>query len=502
MTPEEFRKYGRQVVDWIADYWERVESLPVRSQVEPGEVRRRLPAHPPEQGEPFEALLADMDRVVLPGVTHWQHPRFFAYYPANASGPAVLGDLLSSGLGVQGMLWATSPACTELEQLTLDWLAELLGLPDQFGSDGPGGGVIQDAASTSVLVALTAALQRASSGSVRAGGAGGRYAVYASAEAHSAIDKAVVIAGLGERALRKVEVDPETQAMNPAHVRRLIEADSAAGVTPVMVVATVGTTSTGAIDPVGAIGEICREHAGRARKAGERGKHGIWLHVDAAYAGVAAVCPELRWVNEGAEYADSYATNPHKWLLTNFDCNAFWVTDRRDLVAALSVLPEFLRNKASESGAVVDYRDWQIPLGRRFRALKLWAVIRWYGAEGLRAHIRRHVDLAAEFAALVQSDDRFELVAPHPLSLVCFRLRTTDGTDQDRANLDLMERLNASGDLYLTHTKVGGRVALRMAIGGTHTEHHHVTQAWQHISDAVATSALSVTADASGLGLG
>ncbi|MBO0814923.1 MAG: aminotransferase class V-fold PLP-dependent enzyme [Actinobacteria bacterium] len=476
MTPEEFRKHGRQVVDWIADYWERVESLPVRSQAEPGEVRRRLPAHPPERGEPFEALLADMDRVVLPGVTHWQHPRFFAYYPANASGPAVLGDLLSSGLGVQGMLWATSPACTELEQLTLDWLAELLGLPGRFGSDGPGGGVIQDTASSSVLVALAAALQRASSGSVRADGAGGRYAVYASAEAHSAIDKAVVIAGLGERALRKVEVDPHTQAMDPRQLRRLVEADTAAGVTPVMVMATVGTTSTAAIDPVGAIGEICREH-------------GIWLHVDAAYAGVAAVCPELRWVNEGAEYADSYATNPHKWLLTNFDCDAFWVADRADLVAALSILPEFLRNRASESGAVVDYRDWQIPLGRRFRALKLWAVIRWYGAEGLRAHIRRHVDLAAEFAALVRSDDRFELAAPHPLGLVCFRLRAAGPADRDRANLDLMERLNGAGDLYLTHTKVGGGVVLRMAIGGTRTERRHVTQAWQHICDAVTASA-------------
>jgi aromatic-L-amino-acid/L-tryptophan decarboxylase len=473
MTPEEFRRHGREVVDWIADYWERMESLPVRSTVKPGEIRDRLPARPPERGEPFEAVLADMDQVVVPGVTHWQHPRFFAYFPSNASGPAVLGDLLAAGLGVQGMMWVTGPACTELEQVVLDWLAELLGLPDRFRGDGAGGGVIQDTASSATLVALVAALHRVTGGEVRRTGARGRYAVYASTQAHSSIDKALVIAGLGEDALRRVRADPVSLALDPAHLRELIEADRAAGVTPVMALATVGTTSTAAIDPVAAMGEVCRAE-------------GLWLHVDAAYAGVAAVCPELRWVNDGMEYADSYATNPHKWLLTNFDCDAFWVADRAPLLGALSVLPEYLRNAASESGEVVDYRDWQIPLGRRFRALKLWAVIRWYGAEGLRAHIRRHVELAEVFADLVRADPRFEVVAPHPLSLVCFRLerpgRTAAESDQD--NMELMRALNDSGELYLTHTQVAGRVALRLAIGGTHTRREHVEYAWDRIRAA------------------
>lgn len=494
MTPEEFRRHGRQVVDWIADYWARVESLPVRPEAAAGETRKLLPAHPPEQPEPFEALLGDLDRIVLPGILHWQHPRFFGYFPANASGPAVLGDLISSGLGVQGMLWATSPACTELEQQVLDWLTELLGLEDRFRSDGPGGGVIQDTASSSVLVALVAALHRATGGTARTAGVAGagqaarvagtgqaagpaRYAVYASEQAHSCVDKAVVIAGLGERALRKVRADPDTLALDPAHLRALVAADAAAGVLPVMAVATVGTTSTAAIDPVRAIGEVCRAD-------------GIWLHIDAAYAGVAAVCPELRWVNDGVgEFADSYATNPHKWLLTNFDCDAFWVADRVPLLAALSILPEYLRNAASESGQVVDYRDWQIPLGRRFRALKLWAVIRWHGAEGLRRHIRRHVGLAAELATWISADERFELAAPwaggqRGLSLVCFRLRATPETipqQGDALNLALMERLNGSGGLFLTHTRIGGRVTLRLAIGGTFTEHRHVEQAWNLI---------------------
>jgi aromatic-L-amino-acid/L-tryptophan decarboxylase len=465
MTPEEFRAYGRQVVDWIADYYERLESFPVLSQVAPGAIRAALPVDPPELGEPFADVLADLDRVILPGITHWQHPSFFAYFPANASGPAILGDLLASGLGVQGMLWATSPAATELETHVLDWLATLLGLPERFRSDGPGGGVIQHTASDAALVALLAALHRATGGrSEHAGIAAGRYAVYTSGQTHSSIEKACRVVGLGAAALRKIDVDPDMLAARPAHLRELIARDVANGVIPVLVVASVGATGTGAVDPVRELATIAREH-------------GAWLHVDAAWAGVAAVAPELRWLNDGVELADSYCTNPHKWLLTNFDCDAFWVADRAALIGALSILPEYLRNSATESGAVIDYRDWHVPLGRRFRALKLWAVIRWYGAEGLRAHIRGHVALAQEFASWVAADERFELVAPHPLALVTFRLRA--GDDATRA---LMEHANASGELYLTHTLVNGNIALRLSIGSPLTEHRHVQAAWQALS--------------------
>ncbi len=456
MTPEEFRAYGRQVVDRIADYWESVESLPVRSAVLPGDVTAALPAHPPETGEPFEAVLADLDRVVLPGLTHWQHPSFFAYFPANASGPAVLGDLLSSGLGVQGMLWATSPAVTELETVMMDWLAELLDLPERFR----GHGVIQDTASSAVLCAVLAALHRVSGGSVRVDGVRQPYAVYLSPETHSAGEKAVRIAGLGDAAIRVLDVDPDALSVTADSLRAAVDADLAAGITPLLVLATVGTTSTTAVDPVRALGELCREK-------------GIWLHVDAAYAGVATVCPELRWLNDGLELADSYATNPHKWLLTNFDCDAFWVADPDTLVGALSVLPEFLRNAATESGAVIDYRDWQVPLGRRFRALKLWAVLRWYGAEGLREHIRTGVGLAQEFAGWVRQDPRFEVVAPHPLGLVC--LRVVAG---DEASEALLEAVNGSGEAYLSHTRVHGHYVLRVSIGATLTERRHVQALW------------------------
>jgi aromatic-L-amino-acid decarboxylase len=456
MTPEEFRKHGHEVVDWIADYWARVESLPVGARVRPGDVAASLPSTPPERGEPFSSVLADLDRVILPGITHWQHPAFFAYFPANASGPGVLGDLLSSGLGVQGMLWATSPAVTEVETVVLDWLAELLDLPAAFRRHG----VIQDTASSSLLCALLAALHRISGGSVRTDGVRERYAVYLSPETHSAGEKAVRIAGLGDAAIRLLEVDESSLSVTADSLRAAVAADRAAGVTPLFVVATVGTTSTTAIDPVRALGQLCREE-------------GIWLHVDAAYAGVATVCPELRWLNDGLELADSYATNPHKWLLTNFDCDAFWVADPDALVGALSVLPEFLRNSATESGAVIDYRDWQVPLGRRFRALKLWTVLRWYGAEGLREHIRTGVGLAQQLAAWARADPRFEVVAPHPLGLVCLRL-----VAGDEATEALLAAVNESGQAYLSHTRVNGRYALRVAIGGTFTERRHVESLW------------------------
>jgi aromatic-L-amino-acid decarboxylase len=462
MSPDEFREYGRKAVDWIAVYREQVESLPVLSPAEPGALRAALPSDPPERGESFDAVLRDMDELVLPGITHWQHPSFFAYFPSNASGPSILGDLLASGLGVQGMLWATSPAATELETHVLDWFATLLDLPEQFRSTGTGGGVIQHTASDSALVALRAALHRVSGGQTeRAGVGAGKYAVYCSTQTHSSVEKACRVAGLGTDALRKIDIDPATLSMNPTLLRESVEDDVRRGITPTLIVGTIGTTSTGAIDPIRELGQIAREH-------------GTWLHVDAAWAGVAAVAPEFRWINDGIELADSYDTNPHKWLLTNFDCSTFWVADRAPLIDAMSILPEYLRNTASESGDVIDYRDWHVPLGRRFRALKLWSVIRWYGAEGLREHVRNGVALAQEFAGWVAADDRFELAAPHELALVTFRLKS--GDDASRA---LMETVNASGEMYLTHTVVDGRFALRMAIGATATAQRHVQSAWE-----------------------
>ncbi|MBO2452648.1 aspartate aminotransferase family protein [Actinomadura barringtoniae] len=485
MTPEEFRRYGKQVIDWIADYQEKVEAYPVLSQARPGDVLAGLPEHPPERGEGFEDLLADLDRVIMPGVTHWQHPSFFAYFPSNATGPAILGDLLSAGLGVQGMLWATSPACTELENRVVDWMAELLGLPARFRMAGPGGGVIQDSASSACLVAILAALHRAGGGTAAREGLSAqeglsaregltrRPKLYVSSQTHSSLEKAARITGIGAENVRVVDVDPATMAMDPAHLDALLAEDAAAGATPVMVCSTVGTTSTSAVDPVAAIGEVCA-------------RHGVWLHVDGAYAGVAAVCPELRWINDGfEEHVDSYATNPHKWLLTNFDCTVMWVGDREPLIGALSILPEYLRNAATASGEVVDYRDWQIPLGRRFRALKLWSVIRWYGAEGLREHVRTGVRLAAELAGWISADPAFELFEQPRFGLVCFRPRWEGLPDEeaDAATLALMERLNASGDLYLTHTRIHGRVLLRLAIGGPATTDAHVQAAWRRIGE-------------------
>jgi aromatic-L-amino-acid/L-tryptophan decarboxylase len=464
MSPQEFRRHGHQVIDWIADYLQHIESFPVLSRAEPGQIRASLPPHAPEVGEPFANLLADIDRVILPGITHWQSPNFYAYFPCNASGPAILGDLLSSGLGVQGMLWATSPACTELESHVLDWLVGMLALPHKFHSTSSGGGVIQDTASSASLCALLAARERATKFLSNKQGCNGGLVAYTSSQAHSSIEKAVRIAGIGSENLRLIEVDA-LFAMRPQALASQIEKDRAAGKLPFFVCATVGTTSSNGMDPVAAIGEICRANS-------------LWLHVDAAMSGTAALCPEFRFIHNGLDLADSYCFNPHKWMFTNFDCNCFYVADRKALVHALSVLPEYLRNKASETGAVIDYRDWQIPLGRRFRSLKLWFVIRHYGVEGLRHHVREHIRLAQQFAKWVQDDPRFEVVAPVPLNLVCFRLKAGDA-----ANQNLMDRLNQSGDLYLTHTRLYDKLTLRLCVGQANTEPRHVVKAWQRIQE-------------------
>lgn len=464
MSLEDFRKNGYAVIDWIADYYKNIESFPVLSQVKPGQVRASLPDEPPVKGEAFDAILKDINELILPGVTHWQSPNFFAFFPANASGPSILGELLSSALGVQGMLWMTSPACTELETQVLDWLVDILGLPEKFRSGGAGGGVIQDTASSATLCALLAARERATDYKTNSCGCDGNLIVYASTQAHSSIEKAVKIAGIGSENLRLIDVDDKF-ALRPGALAEQVKKDRQAGLVPCFVHATVGTTSSNAMDPLPEIGRICKEE-------------GLWLHVDGAMSGTAAVCPEYRFIHNGLELADSYCFNPHKWMFTNFDCDCFYVADRAALIKTLSILPEYLRNKATESGAVIDYRDWHIPLGRRFRSLKLWFVIRYYGVEGLRFHIKRHVDLAWNFAKWIEESENFGLAVPPPLNLVCFRHKGGDSI-----NRQLVERLNRSGKLYLTHTTLNGQYTIRFSIGQTHTEEHHVRQAWQRIQE-------------------
>lgn len=460
MTAGEFRRQGHAVVDWVADYLTRVEEFPVLSRVAPGAVRAALPEAPPEDGEPFEAILADLDDIVLPGITHWQSPGFHAYFPGNSSGPSILGELVSAGLGVQGMLWATSPACTELETHVLDWMARALALPECYRSDSTGGGVIQDSASSSVLCALLAARERVTQGHTNQHGLDGSHLVaYTSSQAHSSIEKAVRITGIGSANLRLIPVD-ESFAMRPDALAAAIASDRDRGLTPFFVAATVGTTSSLAMDPVPAIAAVTRAE-------------GLWLHVDAAMAGVAALCPEYRFVVDGLEQAESFCTNVHKWLVTNFDCSLFWVADRGALTGALGLLPEYLRNAATASGQVIDYRDWQVPLGRRFRALKLWFVLRWYGLEALRAILREHVALTAELAERLAADPRFVPAAPCQLNLVCFRHR--DGDDATRAVLD---GLNATGEVYLSHTVLDGHVVARVHVGNSRTERRHVERLW------------------------
>jgi len=464
MSSDEFRKYGYAVIDWIADYHEKNTKYPVQSQVEPGDIRKALPESAPNQGESFEEILKDMDNIILPGITHWQSPDFFGYFPANTSGPSILGELFSSGLGVQGMLWITSPACTELETRVLDWLVDMLGLPGKFKSSDTGGGVIQDSASSAALTALIAARERKNNFQSNKKGCNGKLVAYVSTQTHSSLEKAVRIAGIGEDNLHIIPVDGKF-AMDAEALNHAIQEDKKAGRVPFFVCATIGTTSSNAIDPLPEIGSICK-------------REGLWMHVDAAMSGTATICPEFRYLNNGLEYADSYAFNPHKWMFTNFDCDCFYVSDRAHLIQTLSILPEYLRNQATETGAVFDYRDWQIQLGRRFRALKLWFVIRHYGVEGLQYHIRNHISLAQQFAQWIEDSQDFEVMAPVPLNLVCFRHKS-----DNKKNEILLNQLNQSGKLFLTHTKLNDQFILRMVIGQTYTVKENVLKAWNLIQE-------------------
>ena len=486
LSADEFRALGHRAVDWIADYLAGVESRPVLSRLKPGDVLRALPEHAPVEGlgaQGWDRIFADLDTVIVPGLTHWQSPNFFAFFPGNATGPGILGELLSAGMGVNGMLWATSPAATELETRVMDWMGEMLGLPAPFLSrGGVGGGVIQGTASESTLIAMLAARRR-----VAADADKGPLVAYASTQAHSSVIKGAMIAGVARgpddrEGVRLIDTD-SSYAMRPDLLERAIRDDLAAGKRPFYVCATVGTTSSTAVDPIVAIADVLD------RALGQRG---AWLHVDAAHSGAACICPEHRGMLDGIDRADSLCFNPHKWLLTNFDCDCFWTRDKASLIGALSITPEYLRNAASDAGAVIDYRDWQVALGRRFRALKLWLVIRHYGVEGLRAHIREHVRLAALFESWVRESHRFEVVAPRTVNLVCFRLRG-EAPAADAKNKRLLETINASGKAYLTHTVLRGpggddRVVLRMCIGATMTAERHVKGAWdliRHLADSV-----------------
>lgn len=467
MTLEAFRRYGYQVVDWIAGYLAKVGEYPVLAQVTPGEIRRQLPETPPAHGESLEQVLADFERVILPGITHWNHPAFFAYFAITGSGPGILGEMLSAALNVNGMLWRTSPAFTELEEHVLDWLRQMLGLP-------PGWlGMITDTASISSLYAIAAAREAVPGLRVREEGLAGRPDVprlrlYCSEQAHSSIEKAAITLGLGLAGVRKIPTDTQFR-MDTAALAAAIAEDRRAGWQPFCVVATVGTTSTTSVDPVPEIAALCQR---------ER----LWLHVDGAYAGMAAILPEMRHVLAGCDQADSIVVNPHKWLFTPIDCSAFYCRRPDVLKRAFSLVPEYLRTTEGEAEAVRNLMDYGVQLGRRFRALKLWFVIRAFGQEGLAARLREHIRLAQQFAAWVDASPDFKRLAPTPFSTICFRFHPhglSDEAELNRLNEALLEAVNATGQVYLSHTKLNGRYTLRLAIGNLRTTEAHVARAWE-----------------------
>lgn len=463
MDSDEFRRQGHGIVEWIARYYETVEQYPVRSRIAPGDVKNALPEIPPSGSESFDHFLRDFDEVIMPGITHWQSPSFFAYFPANSSPPSVLAEMLTAALGAQCMIWETSPAAAELEERMMEWLRHMTGLPPSFE------GVIQDSASSATLAALITARERVTGYRSNSEGLNetGRLRIYASTQAHSSVEKGAGVAGFGRENVVRIAVRKDYSIDTDA-LRKAIEADLSAGYIPCCVVATLGTTGTTAIDDLQAVGEICREK-------------NIWLHVDAALGGTALLLPEMRWMADGIENVDSFVFNPHKWMFTNFDCSAYFVRDAASLIRTFEILPEYLKTRTR--GMVNDYRDWGIPLGRRFRALKLWAVIRSYGVEGLQDKIREHIRLAKMLAGLIEAERDFSLMAPVPLNTVCFRYHPKGITDSEAnmMNEKLNHALNDTGKLYLTHTRIDGKYVLRMVTAQTNVTEKHVLEAWEMI---------------------
>jgi len=465
MKHDEFRKQAHDLVDWMADYLENVEKYPVKSSVAPGDIFKKIPDEPPVISEPFSNLMKDLEEIIMPGITHWQNPNFFAYFPANTSPPSILAEMIISTLGAQCMIWETSPAAAELEEKMMIWLRDMIGLPSGFE------GVIQDSASTATLAAILTAREKVTEFSINAEGSenAGTLRIYCSEQTHSSIEKAVKISGIGRKNLVKIPVRDD-YSMDPVILDEEIRRDIDRGFIPCCVVATLGTTGTTSVDPLRAIGEICSRNR-------------VWLHVDAAMAGTALILPEFQWMLDGKEYIDSFVFNPHKWMFTNFDCTAYFVKDASTLIRTFEVLPEYLKTRTR--GKVNDYRDWGVPLGRRFRALKLWSVIRSYGTDGLREKIRYHIKIAANLAGLIAKEADFEILAPVVISVVCFRYIPAGYNEEkvNEVNEKLNHRLNDSGKIYLSHTVLKGKYTLRMVTAQTNVTLGHVEKAWELIKE-------------------
>ena len=468
MEIDEFRKNGYKLIDWIADYYSNIEQFPVKSQVKPKEIYNSVPESAPEDTEDFDTILFDFDDKILKGITHWQHPNFFAYFNANTSFPSILGELLTSAIGAQCMIWDTSPAAAELEEKVCNWIKKACNLPDDWH------GVIQDTASTATLCALIMAREKHSNFMINKYGfhAGSKYIIYCSSEAHSSIEKGVKIAGFGSDQIRKIKVDDQF-ALIPGELDKQIIKDLNAGLMPLCVVSAVGTTGSHAIDPVRSISGVCK-------------KYELFHHVDAAHAGNAAILSEFRWIIDGIELADSYVFNPHKWMFTNFDCSLFYTKDKDSLIKTFEILPEYLKTNAGKE--VNDYRDWGIQLGRRFRALKLWFVLRSYGLNGIRTKFQQHIDMAQDFAQKLKDDGSFEVLAPVHLNLVCFWYKPLNDQSLEHINelnKTIEQNINASGKAYITHTKLNGKYTLRVCIGQTNVEQKHVDRLYDLLKERI-----------------